>query len=81
MNKLLSDSGFSDKKLVIQQGGTYTGQDDKEDKLTEYKAKKIRHLILRKEQFICWLMVWNRCYSALMSSILAMMEQFITGSQ
>ncbi len=40
MKKLLSGSGFPDKKLVIQQGGTYTGQDDKEDKLTEYQSEE-----------------------------------------
>ena len=37
---MLNDSGFFDKKLVIQQGGTYTGQDDKVNNLAEYQSEE-----------------------------------------
>lgn len=40
MNKLLNDSGFGDKKLVVQQGGTYTGQDSKVNQMEEYQSEE-----------------------------------------
>mgnify|MGYP001572454800 CR=1 FL=1 len=40
MKKLLSDSGFTDKGLVIQQGGTYVGQDSRVDDLENYQSEE-----------------------------------------
>lgn len=40
MKKLLNDNDFGDKKLVIQQGGTYTGQDGKVDRMEEYQTEE-----------------------------------------
>lgn len=40
MNKPLGDIGLSDKKLVIQQGGTYTGQDGKVERMEEYQTEE-----------------------------------------
>lgn len=40
MKKLLVDNNFDDKKLVIQQGGTYTGQDSKVNNLEEYQSEE-----------------------------------------
>lgn len=40
MKNLLSDNNFSDKKLVVQQGGTYTGQDSKSNNLEEYQSEE-----------------------------------------
>lgn len=40
MNKLLRETGFSDKKLVIQQSGTYTGQDSKINNTKEYQSEE-----------------------------------------
>lgn len=40
MKKLLNDNNFNDKKLVIQQGGTYTGQDSKVDQMEEYQTEE-----------------------------------------
>lgn len=48
MKKILSDSGFSDKKLVIQQGGTYTGQDGKVNQMEEYQTEEDQASYLAK---------------------------------
>lgn len=37
---LLDDTGFPDKKLVVQQGGTYTGYDSQADKIDEYQTEE-----------------------------------------
>ncbi|OHA54008.1 MAG: hypothetical protein A2Z62_02350 [Candidatus Terrybacteria bacterium RIFCSPLOWO2_02_42_20] len=40
MKKLLSDTGFPDKKMAVQQGGTYTGQDSKTEKMESYQSEE-----------------------------------------
>ena len=81
MKKLLSDSGFSDKKLAVQQGGTYTGQDRKVNQMEEYQTEEDQASYLVKEQFICLPTEWSKFNLELMLKILVIMAQFITGSQ
>jgi hypothetical protein len=67
---LLNDNGFTDKELVIQQGGTYTGQDINTELAATYQDERMEATFLVKR------MAYNKAKGMEQDQIISLIELF-----